>query len=237
MRASTRPSALRVDRRAIRSACWILALLASASCAVRGPVPVEQEPRHRRAFENADLRVLDVRIPAGESTLEHQHAHDLLSVCISSSEVRVRMRGSDWGAAGPRRVIGDASLSEYTGKPAAHAVQNVGTEHFRLIAVENLGTEWSAPGEASDPALPILQDSRAFRALAIELTADARRSQRRHAVPVVIVRTHGAVTVEMPDAPPQELDFDKPWAVIPADVQFLLDARDGAARVVEIQVR
>jgi|CXWL01.1.fsa_nt_gi hypothetical protein len=227
-----------IGRHAAQVVCGIFALLVSASCTVRGPVPVEQEPRHALVFENADLRVLDVRIPPGESTLAHRHANDLLSVCLSPSEVRTRMPSSDWDAVGPRRQMGDASLTEYTGKPGTHTAQNVGADPYRLIAVENLGTTWSEKASATAPDMPVLQDGRAFQALAIEFTATIRRVQRLHAVPVVVVLTHGAVSIERSDAALQGLEANTPWAVIPAGVPFALNAKDDReARVVEIQVR
>lgn len=220
-----------------RAICLIFALLVCASCAVRAPVPVQREPRHQLVFENADLRVLDVRIPAGESTLEHEHANDLLSVCLGSSEVRVRTPASDWGDVGPRRAIGDAGLTEYTGKPGAHAVQNVGADLYHLIAVENLRTAWSAQASRTDAGFRVVQEGRAFRALAIEFAAGTRRWQRQHAVPAVIVLTHGTVVIERSDAPPLKLQAGSPWAVIPAGVPFALVAEiAGEGRVVEIQV-
>jgi quercetin dioxygenase-like cupin family protein len=51
--------------------------------AVKGetePVPVEQEPHHRWIFENQYVRVLDVVLAPGESTLFHTHSHDSIAV-------------------------------------------------------------------------------------------------------------------------------------------------------------
>lgn len=63
------------------------------------------------------------------------------------------------------------------------------------------------------------------------------RAARSNAVSVVVVVTRGAVVIERSDAPPRALDAQAPWAVIPADVPFVLVAEEaGAARVVEIQV-
>ena len=40
---------------------------------VAAQVPANKEPHHRTVYENADLRVLDVRLGPGESAADHRH--------------------------------------------------------------------------------------------------------------------------------------------------------------------
>ena len=43
-------------------------------------VAVRDEPRHRRRFENEFVRVYDVLVPPGDTTLYHHHSEDTFSV-------------------------------------------------------------------------------------------------------------------------------------------------------------
>jgi quercetin dioxygenase-like cupin family protein len=43
------------------------------------PLPSEQEPHHRWKFQNQYVRVLDVLLAPGESTLFHTHFHDSIA--------------------------------------------------------------------------------------------------------------------------------------------------------------
>ena len=43
------------------------------------PLPVEQEPHHRWGFQNQYVRVLDVLLAPGDSTLFHTHSHDSIA--------------------------------------------------------------------------------------------------------------------------------------------------------------
>ena len=54
------------------------------TAAVAAQVPVNNEPHHRTVFENADFRILDVRVSPGESTADHRHDHDIASVSMNA---------------------------------------------------------------------------------------------------------------------------------------------------------
>jgi quercetin dioxygenase-like cupin family protein len=59
-------------------------------------VPVEQEGHHHVLFENQYARVLDVAIPAGETTLFHTHAHDNISIRISGGQIQTQFKDREW---------------------------------------------------------------------------------------------------------------------------------------------
>jgi beta-alanine degradation protein BauB len=67
------------------------AVAAPEHAAVKGqtePVPVEQEPHHRWIFENQYVRVLDVVLAPGESTLFHTHSHDSVGVRLTDASAQ-----------------------------------------------------------------------------------------------------------------------------------------------------
>ena len=148
---------------------------------LQAPVPVEQEPRHKVQYADAAMRVLNVDIPPGETTLEHTHRNDIATVCLECGPRRNRVPGGEWSGI-LTRVVGTVEVTPYTAKPGTHAVQTVGNEHYHLIAVENLrpGTFTAAPVAGLTPA----QETGAFRIYRIGPEASAPHT---HAAPTVVV--------------------------------------------------
>src|SRR5215510_5426519 len=89
------------------------------SAMVSAQIPVTKEPHHRVVFENSQFRILDVNVPPGETTLDHSHDRDLVTVSMSNgAETRAQAAGQSW-ANRPRRPIGDIETTEYSGKVAS----------------------------------------------------------------------------------------------------------------------
>ena len=102
------------------------------------PVPVDQEPRHKVRFADSAMRVLDVDIPPGVTTLEHMHVHDMATVCLECARTLTKPPGGEWSGVRTREV-GSVNVTQYTAKPEAHTVRNIETSaHYHLVAVENL---------------------------------------------------------------------------------------------------
>jgi hypothetical protein len=131
---------------------------AQAPAAAQKPVPVFEEPRHHLIVDTPTLRILDIQIPPGDTTLFHMHNSAMIYVPISSSRTRNQNLGEEWPAPSaappaapapavatrPGRISGGAN---YVEKPTTHRVNNIGTTLFRLIGVANM-----TPGEATSPA-------------------------------------------------------------------------------------
>jgi beta-alanine degradation protein BauB len=100
-------------------------------------VPVEQEPLHHLLLQNQYVRVLDVTIPPGKSTLFHAHEHDNLSIRVSDGLVQTQTQGKDWQPASTIErgsvMFSNGSKLHYT-----HRVKNVGTVPYHVIDVELL---------------------------------------------------------------------------------------------------
>lgn len=115
----------------------LLAVGVSSLPAQEKPVPVVDEPMHRTLFENAQVRVIDVRIPPGETSLYHIHV--LPSVIIYLT--RSTNRSENW----PDKAIltrdiapGQSRYAPYDEKPLTHRVTNTGTGLFRVLDIELL---------------------------------------------------------------------------------------------------
>jgi hypothetical protein len=188
-----------------------LALAVTVGAAQTDPVVhMSKEPRHKVVFESGTIRVQDVQIPSGDTSLFHIHDHALLYVPISGSPTRTQALGQEWRGGGasassagkmattpvtPGRVT---SNTTYVENPITHRVQNIGNGLFRLIAVGNLSK--GADVETDDlsglsPKPEMI--NRYYRAYRVSLAPGQSTAAHKHAWPVVLVQqTGGHLAIE-----------------------------------------
>jgi quercetin dioxygenase-like cupin family protein len=92
------------------------------------PVRVAPET-HKIAFENAFVRVLEVRVPAGKSEPRHRHPHGL-SVYFTDWEAKVTVDGKPPQV--NQRKAGTFAWSD----AVVHTVQNVGKSEAHVVRIE-----------------------------------------------------------------------------------------------------
>lgn len=225
-------------------------VMLSLTAAAAAQVPLTDEPMHHAVFANADLRVLNVLVPVGQSTLDHRHDRDLATVSMNGgAETRVVLPGQQTGTVRPRRVLGDTTVAEYAGASASHRIENVGAAPYHLFAVENLKSGgWSSAPAVTALGTTLTNDKRAFRTYEVRMGRDAAQTSHTHAVPTIVVLLNGLVMSEGPDAKAKALapapvgmkQLAQPgeWLLVPAgDTHHLVRLSNGEARVVEIEVR
>jgi hypothetical protein len=81
------------------------------------------------------VRLFDVQLPPGYSSLVHTHLHDGVFVNIEASETTAQDLGGE-AVVRPPRVLGETSFINYTKAPKAHRVENIGRTPFRVVDVE-----------------------------------------------------------------------------------------------------
>lgn len=101
------------------------------------PIPVQDEPHHHWTFENQYVRVLDVVLPPGESTLFHTHSHDNVAVRLSTATIQKQDWGKDWDPPSSMQP-GQVSFTPGTKRPYSHRLKNVGTTPFHVMDIELL---------------------------------------------------------------------------------------------------
>lgn len=227
----------------------VAVFIVAAAALVAAQVPVTQDPHHRVTFENAQLRILDVNVPPGAMSLEHRHDFDIATVSMNSgTETRVQPSGQAWTTRAPR-PLGNASVTEYTGKPGSHRLENTGKAPYQLFAIENLRKNgWSMAKPASGLGTTLATESRAFRVYDVRLPRETSQTSHTHTVPTIVVLVSGIVMSDGPDAKAKEhapapvglkqLTQPGQWLLIPAgDTHHMVRLNTGDARVVEIEVR
>jgi hypothetical protein len=137
-------------------------------------VEVRDEPRHRRRFENEFVRVYDVLIPPGDTTLYHHHTEDTFYVAVNEATVRDRTWGDDEARTGTA-AAGSLLCRPHRSRPLIHQVENLGDSEMRLIGAEikkSPATTSAAPLNAPGHVLTLERE----RLRAYELSLDPGQS-------------------------------------------------------------
>jgi hypothetical protein len=206
-------------------------------------VPVHEEPRHRLVYESEALRVLDVQIQPGDTTLFHTHEGPITYVTISRSTVDSQRLGGRFSGTVARTPPpgrdGEArSVLSYADEPLTHRVTNVGSTLYRLVAVAT-----RTGGSVTDPSLEPLPgaaelDSEWFRVSRLELSP-GEQVFRRAVAPVAVVLIRPArVAIHHADGWTSTLEAAGQVRVIEAAESYRLEnAGDAAVEIVLVEVR
>lgn len=148
---------------------------------------------HKTVFENEYLRVIDVRIPPGETSLYHIHVIPSVIVYLTQST----NRSESW----PDKTLltrdispGQSRYAPYDEKPLTHRVTNTGASLFRVYDIELL----RKPSAAMLPPLAISHaklhwEEKRLRSSGILLAANAKTEVPATACSTLVVATAGKV--------------------------------------------
>jgi hypothetical protein len=174
-------------------------------------VNILQEPRHRTVHTDGDLRVLDVQINPGDSTLAHTHDSAILYTFISNGEGALNGRVS--------------STISYVNEHYTHSVNNPGPELFRIIALANYGPAVVAAADVPIDLSPQLENEW-FRSYRLELAPGQSSASYLHNFPVLIVQVgNGLLHVSRADGITSELDAMGDWAWRDAGMAYQIHNR------------
>jgi quercetin dioxygenase-like cupin family protein len=172
-----------------------------------------QEPRHRTMHTDGDIRVVDVQINPGDTTLPHTHDFAIMYTFISNGEGPLNGRVS--------------SITSYVTEPLTHRVSNEGPSLFRIIALGNFGPAVSGTGDRPEgvAAEPELENAW-FRSYRVELAPGESSPLRSPQNPGIVVQvSEGIIHVSREDGISNELTAMGDWAWRDADSPFQLHNR------------
>ena len=150
-----------------------------------GQVPVSKEPRHHNVFENEFVRVLDVHMLPGDTSLFHKHETPSVFIMIhnvrTGSEVIIQE--------GPATALSKDPSISFEGfyvTPRIHRVWNRDTSEFHVMDVEILNRNNKKNSILTNPAFQVLFDEKPVTAYRLTLIAQATTSIKREN-PLLIV--------------------------------------------------
>ncbi len=120
---------------------------------LKAQVPVIKEPHHKPVLVNDYVRLLDVHINPGDTTLYHIHAAPSVIVEISRSIIGIQVKDAVPGKTA-EAIPGSTNFIAYDKKPVTHRVFNAGDNVFHVMDIELAKKEPSA-----DSCNPIQQEN------------------------------------------------------------------------------
>lgn len=176
-------------------------------------VNVVDEPRHRTVLRDGQLRLLDVQINAGDTTLPHTHDSAILYTFISNGEGPLHGRVS--------------SITTYVNEQFTHRVNNAGPGLFRIIALANHGDGvFAVTADLPQPPMTPQLENAWFRSYRIQLSPGESSAVTTHSYPVAIVQVaDGVLHVERADGITEELKAVGDWAWRDAGISYRIHNR------------
>lgn len=176
---------------------FLLTLIVTGSLpqAFAGPtvVPVYEEFRHRLIFEKDHVRVMNVNVPPGDTSLYHIHDVPTVYVVINGALLRSQVLGGEWVDPDPAQYRQNGELIDakgYIDKTLIHRVSNTGEEPFRVVGIMNSNTG-KAGAVASDENMRAKSEinNSWFSTRRISLQPGATTDEYRLNDPAVLVQT------------------------------------------------
>lgn len=108
------------------------------SSVVKAQVPVSEEPRHKPVLQNKYIRILDVWVQPGDTTLFHIHATPSLFVHLSNNVTGSQAKGEAWVK--DQSETGKAWYRSFSPDTLIHRVTNLDMIPFHVNDIEILAS-------------------------------------------------------------------------------------------------
>jgi quercetin dioxygenase-like cupin family protein len=221
-----------------------LLLILSGSCRTpaagtlpaKEDVPVFQEPMHRLVFQSPLVRVLDVRVPAGDTTAYHIHGNRLVGIAVEDARTWAQLRGAPPGqikAAPPTPSVFD-NWSQAL--PYDHRVADADTVPLHYVVAE-----WLARSGPEAPALPdgpnrhLVKEGATCRVYQITLAPGEATEPHTHVAPGLTVQGNGGVLSDDGATRARGGDGAGEWSWHEAQYRHVL-RNDGPTRLIVYEI-
>jgi len=147
----------------------LLTVVITCSILTNAQIHVRDEPRHHNVFENGFIRILDVYLGPGDTTLYHLHNTPSVFIMFTNTNVGSQLIGkqSQKGA----NITGEVSYDNLN-TPRTHRVWNEDTSWFHVMDIELTSTKQKKKiAVLQNPALKLLFDEQQVNGYSMELKA------------------------------------------------------------------
>lgn len=186
---------------------FALFLLGVAACGPAAPqptanpagqdIPVYQEPRHRLVFQNSLVRILNVRVRAGDTTAYHVHANRLIGVAVLDARTWSQVKGAPPSAVKPAPATPYVFDNWSQTLPYTHRVGNADTVPLHYVGAELLTRSgMDAPALPDGPSRRLIKEGPMGRVYQITLAPGQATEPHTHAAPGLVVQGNEGVLSE-----------------------------------------
>jgi len=143
----------------------------------RAQVPVSQEPRHHKVLDNGHVRLLDVHIEAGDTTLFHVHATPSVFLLLREANTGSQVISEENRSNTPIPHYGNIWFEGFYIKPRIHRVYNRDNHEYRVMDIELTNKNYivlDSPINMTD--FTFLFEEKPVRAYRLTMSADGKIS-------------------------------------------------------------
>jgi hypothetical protein len=146
----------------------LLLLIISFSITAFSQVPVREEPRHKPVLQNKYIRLLDVWLPAGDTTMYHIHSTPSLFVVLTNTLTASQTSGGQWVS--DRSNAGKTWYRSFVNDTLVHRVANIDTAAFHVNDIEILSS-FDTTAQRAPLSFPVLYENE--RAIAYHVNSNS----------------------------------------------------------------
>lgn len=135
-----------------------------------GVVPITSEPNHKIRFDNGKVRMYEVFLVKGNSTVMHEHKADSFSVIFTSSVITNEPLGK--ASATFPVPAGFVGFSSTAMGPYSHRIATSKDKDFHVIAMELMSPKPDGPAsvnQRADPPFQVVRENSRGRVYRIRL--------------------------------------------------------------------
>ena len=138
----------------------LLTILFLQSAVATAQVQVRKEPRHKNVLENKYIRLLDVWMQPGDTSLLHIHSTPSQFLHFTSTAVCVQIKGKAWTR--NKNTAGNASYTSFVNDTLIHRVSNCDTVPFHVTDIELLSAYKPTASLAPLPFTVLFENEKAI---------------------------------------------------------------------------
>jgi len=198
-------------------------------------VPVSKEPMHHNVFENSFLRVLDVHVLPGDTTLFHKHETPSVFIVLTPVKTGSEVIIEDGKSTALSK---DAAISfeSFARSPRVHRVWNEDSIEFHVMDVEILNKDpRDIQSYPTQPGLRLLFDEKTVRGYRLTLNPNSKITVPSPGPSLVVCLDNGLKNVKLNKT---SLWKKGDFLFLPAGEQLVFDNKDEASfsfAVIEIK--
>lgn len=227
----------RIDR--VGAAVALVGVFATYCWAQETVVPVTNAGFHQFTFQDENMSLENVTLPAGYSTGYHSHEQDLVFVITGGAKIKNQVLGKD-----PVELefkLGEVRFAPYTKTPGTHQITNIEPQNpMRLLAV---GIVYPTPGRYTVSTRPakyeVALDNDRVRAWRLKLNpGESAPAMRQTAPGARIVVTGGMIAEKRMGKPDQPILLQNhDFMSVVAEERGIKNIGNSPVELVEIELK
>jgi len=116
----------------------LFAIMLLYAVVITAQVQVSKEPRHKKVIENKYIRLLDVWMKPGDTTMFHIHSTPSVFLQFTITVVCIQIKGAAWKK--DKNKEGEAVYRSFVNDTLVHRVSNCDTIPFHVTDIELLSS-------------------------------------------------------------------------------------------------